>query len=53
MEIVLQYTLKEKLQMLCDDERMVQNYKAKAADYICGKYNWDRVVAETMQVYMR
>lgn len=45
--------LKEKLQMLCDDERTVQNYKAKAANYICGKYNWDSVVVQTMQMYLR
>lgn len=43
--------LKEKLQTLCDDEKLVQQYKAKASSFICGKYNWDAVVEETLDLY--
>lgn len=45
--------LKEKLQLLCDNEEIVQSYKASAADYICAKYNWDSVVEHTVEMYMR
>ena len=45
--------LKEKLQMLCNDEAMVSEYKAEAADFICGKYNWDFVTAKTLKLYDR
>jgi glycosyltransferase involved in cell wall biosynthesis len=40
-----------KLQYLCDNTETVENLKREAADYICGKYNWDDVVGETMKVY--
>lgn len=43
--------LKEKLQKACDDKVQVQKYKDEAADYICGKYNWDEVVKETLELY--
>lgn len=43
--------LRDKIQMLCNDEEMVQRYKQKAADYICAKYNWDDVVEETLALY--
>jgi len=43
--------LRNKIQMLCDDKRMVQSYKMTAADFICSKYNWDDVVSKTIQVY--
>lgn len=45
--------LREKLQMLCDEEATVQNYKNRASDYICGKYNWDEVVNKTLSLYWR
>lgn len=45
--------LREKLQMLCDEETAVQNYKNRASDYICGKYNWDDVVNKTLSLYWR
>lgn len=45
--------LKEKLQMLCDDEKLVESYKSQAADFICKKYNWDQVVDRTLQVYFK
>lgn len=43
--------LKDKLQMLCDNEEVVANYKTKSADFICSKYNWDDVVTQTLQLY--
>ena len=45
--------LREKLQMLCDEKAAVQNYKNRASDYICGKYNWDEVVEKTLSLYWR
>lgn len=43
--------LTEKLQFLCDDSRTVEAFKSKSADYICNKYNWDKVTAETLELY--
>ena len=43
--------LREKLQIICDNPEMVNNYKQKAPDYVCKKFNWDNVVRETLQLY--
>lgn len=43
--------LREKLQKLCDDRGFVQEYKEAAADFVCGKYNWDDVVERTLELY--
>lgn len=43
--------LKEKLQVCCDDETMVKGYRKGAADFICGKYDWDEVVEKTVRLY--
>ena len=43
--------VKEKLQMLCDSEEVVRGFKRDAADFICGKYNWDDVVEQTLELY--
>lgn len=45
--------LQEKLQKLCDDEKLIQKYKSEAADFICGKYNWDDVVGKTLALYRK
>ncbi len=45
--------LTEKLQYLVDNEPVVQNYKTLAADYICHRYNWDRIVDETIRLYQK
>lgn len=45
--------LKEKLQKLCNDEKIVQKYKSEAADFICGKYDWDDVVDKTLALYKK
>ncbi len=43
--------LQEKLQTLCEDAQLVQRYRSGAADYICGKFNWDEVTAQTLNIY--
>ena len=43
--------LREKLQLLCDNEQLVDHYKNIAADFICQKYNWDKVTEETLALY--
>lgn len=45
--------LRKQLIHLLEDEAMVESYKKRAADYICEKYNWDRVVDETIEIYRR
>lgn len=44
-------SLAEKLQMLCDNPEIVYEFKNKAADYICTKYNWEEVVQKTLKLY--
>ncbi len=43
--------LQNVLQKLCDDEAFVRSYQDGAADFICGKYNWDQVTLETLELY--
>ena len=43
--------LKEKLTQLLDDKNEVHSYKEQAADYVLSKYNWDDVVARTINLY--
>ena len=45
--------LKEKLQNACDHPEKVKEYKERAADFICEKYNWDEIVEETIDLYRR
>ena len=45
--------LQKKLQEACDHPEMVIRMKNQAADFICEKYNWDKVVKETMKLYRR
>lgn len=45
--------LKEKLQQICDEEKLVDRYKETAADFICAKYNWDKVIKETLKLYVK
>lgn len=45
--------LKEKLQLACNQPKIVEQMKAEAADFICGKYNWDDVVKETLSLYRK
>lgn len=39
------------LQELCDDPARVEGYQKEAGAFICGKYDWDRVVKETLELY--
>lgn len=43
--------LRSSLQGLCDDEKLVEACRAGTADFACGKYNWDRVTAQTLELY--
>ena len=45
--------LKEKLQWLCGDVSRVKHYKEQAADFICSKYDWDKVVDMTLRLYRK
>ena len=39
------------LQTLCDENQSVLNIKSIAGDFICSKYNWEAVTAQTLHVY--
>ncbi len=43
--------LSKKLQTLCDNPSTVEEYKNKAAEYICRKYNWNEVTEKTLSLY--
>lgn len=43
--------LKEKLQKCCDDKNLVDMYKRIAQKHIFGKYDWDKIVEKTIEVY--
>lgn len=43
--------LRDKLQTLCYDEKLVQRYKEGAADFICEKYSWDKAVKRILMLY--
>lgn len=45
--------LSEKLQYLCDNEQIVREYKDKASDFICNKYNWNYIKSKTLSLYER
>lgn len=45
--------LQDKLQKLCANSKLVDNYKDQAADYICKKYDWNEIVDKTLQLYRR
>ena len=43
--------LREKIQMLCDDEFIVFKFKSAAQAYVLEKYDWDNVVNRTLDLY--
>lgn len=43
--------LKNKLQILCDDEMLVKSYKEKSVKFICKKYDWNQVIQQTLNLY--
>lgn len=45
--------LRQKLQMLCDNEQIVEEYRSMTSDYICDKYKWDDVVEQTLELYKK
>ena len=45
--------LRDKLQMLCDDETKVNEFKSVAAEFVCAKYNWDDVTRMTLEIYKK
>lgn len=40
------------LQKMADDPAMVARYRREAASFITGKYSWDRVVDQTLALYV-
>lgn len=43
--------LRIRLQELCDREDLVQKYKKDAAEYICDRYDWNKIVDKTLELY--
>lgn len=43
--------LRAALQRLCDHPEVVAEYQAQSADYVCGKYRWDDIAAQTLSLY--
>ena len=44
---------RRKMQMLCDDEALVKDYREGVSDFVCKKYKWDDVVVETLRLYRK
>lgn len=45
------WDLTASLEYLLNNPQEVNNYKANAAKFICGKYDWDNVTKETLLLY--
>ncbi|WP_292142105.1 glycosyltransferase family 4 protein [Butyrivibrio sp.] len=43
--------LRSKLKELDESPEKVAQYKEKAAEFICGKYDWDKVAEKTLELY--
>lgn len=43
--------LRDALESLLNDPDTVARYKAAAADFVCGKYNWDKILEKTLELY--
>lgn len=43
--------LKMRLQELCNRKDLVQKYKKDSAEYICGRYDWNKIVDKTLELY--
>lgn len=43
--------LKNVLQQCCENEKLVSEYKARSAEFIECKYNWEEVVKQTIELY--
>lgn len=44
--------LQAKLQKLCDDEKLVGEYKADISEFVCKKYSWDDVTDKSLSLYL-
>ena len=44
-------SLQERLEELCQHPECVEQYKKGTADFICDKYDWEKVVQETLEIY--
>lgn len=40
-----------KLQHLCDHPEVVETYRTRSTQYICGKFDWNDVVVRTLDIY--
>lgn len=45
--------LREKLEELLSDTEKVAQYKAGAAEFVLGKYNWDEITDRTLKLYKK
>lgn len=45
--------LQNKLEYMLQNPDKVEEYKEQSCDYICGKYNWDDVVKQTVEIYRK
>ena len=45
--------LKKELENLCINSKKVKEYKASAKDFILKRYNWDKVVEATLDLYKK
>lgn len=43
--------LRRVLQEICDYPQRVEQMKKQAADFICGRYNWNDIAAQTIELY--
>ena len=45
--------LRGKLEYMLNNPDKVKEYKKQSSDYICGKYNWNDVVEQTVEIYSK
>lgn len=45
--------LRVKLEYLLQRPEVVEEYKRQGCDFICGKYNWEDIIRETLAVYKK
>lgn len=43
--------LKEKLEWLINSPQLVEQYKKQSSQFICEKFNWEKIVNETLKLY--
>ena len=43
--------LQDKIQGLCFNTDLVNQYKKLSSDYICKKFNWDDITCKTIKLY--